>query len=106
MVGHPNAWRDAYVDEYSAYHRVLRCSGGGAAAAGKTADRPDGAVGICGDHAAGQSGGHPHAGRGHSPVLRSGAHSHGTGVGAGVVLGDYEKCADAQIPLRQAGDSH
>ena len=22
MVGHPNAWRDAYVDEYSAYHSI------------------------------------------------------------------------------------
>ena len=73
---------------------------------GQAADRADGGVGICGDHAGSQPGRHSHAGWGDSPLLRSGAHSHGAGDGAGAVGADSAQCAPAPPAVRQAGDSH
>ena len=42
-------------------HRAVSGADSLRAAYGKTADRPDGAVGICGDHAGGKLGRHSHA---------------------------------------------
>ena len=52
---------------------------------GQAAGRPDGAVGIRGDHAGGESGIHPHAGRRHPAFFWTGADPDGAGRGTGAV---------------------
>ena len=86
------------------YHYPLSDPDCGDPAYGQAADRSDGGIGICGDHAGGQSGLHPHAGWGHSPVFRHRAHCDGVGSGAGAVYAVIAQHPAAQAAVRKAGD--